>query len=190
VRSRKLAALLAQFPISFHHSPDSVRRLIALVARFTDVPLVLELRHSSWFEPPALSTIQGLGASLAAIDLPPAWNHPPPDHATPGPIGYLRAHGRNAAKWFARDVGRDERYDYLYNSVEVEALAERARAIGRQHDDTYVITNNHFEGKAMANALEVVHELRGTPVPAPRELVDRYPRLAGITRPDGQQELF
>lgn len=189
-RAHKLAALLAQFPISFQHDAHAVRRLIALRARFDSTPLVIELRHRSWFEPPALSAVEGLGVSLAAIDLPPAWNHPPADHATPGPVGYLRLHGRNRETWFARESGRDQRYDYLYEPREVEELAQRARRLAETHDETYVITNNHFEGKAVANALELLHELRGTPVPAPRPLVDRYPRLARATRPDGQQELF
>jgi uncharacterized protein YecE (DUF72 family) len=189
-RAGKLAALLAQFPLGFRFEPGSVRRLGALRSAFDRVPLVIELRHHSWFEPPAIKVIEGLGCSLAAIDLPAAAHHPPAEHPTPGPLGYLRLHGRNAATWFARDAGRDQKYDYLYGPAEIAVLTQRARRLAGGHDDTYVITNNHFEGKAVANALELLAALRGTPVPAPRHLVERYPQLAAVTRSEGQQELF
>ena len=190
VEAGRLSALLAQFPISFRFEPANVRRLEELRSNFARVPLVLELRHASWFEPPALALIQGQGCSLAAIDLPKSANHPPPDHPTPGPIGYLRLHGRNSATWFARDAGRDEKYDYLYTSAEIATLSERAKRLAGEHDETFVITNNHFEGKAVANALELLSSLTGVRVPAPRRLVERYPQLQGLTRPEGQAELF
>ena len=60
------------------------------------------------------------------------------------------------------------------------------------HPDGYVITNNHFAGKAFANGVELVHMLRGELVPVPREVVESFPHLAPMTRPfpEGQQELF
>lgn len=196
VRAHRLAALLVQFPFSFRGGAPQVRWLGRLHSLFGRLPLVLEVRHASWFTPPALDAIRGLGYSLAHIDLPQAWNHPPAWHDPTGPIGYLRAHGRNKATWFARDVGRDARYDYLYTTGEVGELADRARRIAGAHDETYVITNNHFQGKAVANALEILSRLRGSAVPAPAEIVRAYPRLADVTRTvdmrprTGQQELF
>lgn len=190
VQAGRMSALLAQFPLGFRFEPAAVRRLGELRSNFARVPLVLELRHASWFEPPALRIIRELGCSLAAIDLPKAANHPPDDHPTPGPIGYLRLHGRNAAAWFSRDAGRDEKYDYLYTPAEITTITERARRLGGEHDETFVITNNHFEGKAMANAFELLASLTGTRVAAPRRLVERYPDLQEWTRPEGQAELF
>lgn len=187
--SGKLAALLAQFPIGFRFGPGAVERLEGLRASFSREPLVLELRHRSWFEPPALRLIESLGCSLAAIDLPASKDHPPADHPTPGPLGYLRLHGRNAAQWFGGG-GRDQRYDYLYTSAEVGELSERARRLASGHDETFVITNNHFEGKAMVNALEMLAALRGTSVAAPPSLVARYPQLRSIALPEGQGEMF
>ncbi len=196
VRAHRLAALLVQFPVSFQHGAAEVRRLGRLHGLFGHLPLVLEVRHASWFTPPALSTLSGLGYSLAHIDLPPAWNHPPDWHAPTGPLGYLRLHGRNRATWFARDAGRDARYDYLYTTGEVRELIERARRIAGEHDETYVVTNNHYGGKAIANALELMAGLRGCAVSAPAELVRAFPHLSEsthITDPlprAGQQELF
>lgn len=189
MQAGKLAALLAQFPISFRCESKSQRRLEELRANFSRVPLVLELRHRSWFEPHALQQIEKLDCSLAAIDLPEAKDHPPADHPTPGALGYLRLHGRNSKTWFSA-AGRDQKYDYLYTPGEIAGLTERARRLSGGHADTYVILNNHFEGKAVASALELLAALRGAAVPIPPPLVKRYPNLAGICIPEGQRELF
>jgi uncharacterized protein YecE (DUF72 family) len=189
-RAKKLSGVLVQFPVSFLHGKSEVRRLGRIKALFPDVPLVLEVRHQSWFTPPAIASVRGLSYSLAYLDLPAAWNHPPDFHEPTGPIGYLRLHGRNAKQWFRAAAGRDERYDYLYATGELETLAHKARRIASGHDQTSVITNNHFSGKAVANAIEIVHLLSGAVVPAPPELIAAFPSLAAFTESSGQQSLF
>jgi len=138
-----------------------------------------------------LASIRGLGYSLAHIDLPRSWDHPPPRFAPTGPIGYLRLHGRNAENWFRKGVGRDERYDYLYSPPEVGVLAARADEISQEVDQTWVVTNNHFEGQAVANALEIKWLLGGRqPTPAPDEIVEAFPHLRSIITPRAQGGLF
>lgn len=189
-RARRLACVLAQFPSTFLFGQVEVRRLGRLRALFHEIPLVLEARHASWFAPPALDTVRGLSYSLAYVDLPPAWNHPPDWHAPTGPIGYLRLHGRNAQHWFRKDSERDDKYDYLYSPEELHGLARKAERIAAQHEESNVITNNHFAGKAVANALEILALLRHEPVLAPPEIVEAYPHLRPVVRIDGQQPLF
>jgi uncharacterized protein YecE (DUF72 family) len=190
VRARRLEALLAQFPVTFLYGKNEIRRLGRLRALFDGLPLVLEVRHESWFSRPALDTVRGLGWSLAHVDMPAAWNHPPDRHAPTGPIGYLRLHGRNSAQWFREGAERDDRYDYLYGAAELDQIARRAERIAAEHDTTAVVTNNHFAGQAVANALELLHILRGEPVPAPAEIVECFPRLRAAVRIEGQQPLF
>ncbi len=70
-------------------------------------------------------------------------------------------------------------------------MATKADAISKESEETYVVTNNHFEGKAMANALELRYLLEGrNPVAAPAPLVSTYPHLKPVTRVEGQTELF
>lgn len=192
VRRKLLGAVLVQFPVSFSEGPRAVRRLGRLRTLLGDLPAVLELRHASWFEPPALAEVAGLGYSLAHIDLPAAWNHPPERHRPTGPIGYLRLHGRNAGTWFRSGVGRDDRYDYLYSPPEIGALARRARSIAAETDETYVVTNNHFEGQAVANAIELRWLFSGRrPVPSHPEIVAAYPHLEPLVEPlPGDRGLF
>lgn len=189
-RSGKLAGLLVQYPASFQCQVSTLRRVGRIRALFAGLPLILEVRHQSWFTPPNLDALRGHGYSLAYVDLPPAWNHPPDWHAPTGPLGYLRLHGRNSQQWFRRSASRDERYDYLYEDHELDTLARKARRIDDAHAQTYVITNNHFAGQALANALEMLFVLHGQPVAAPAEIVHSFPFLERITRVTGQNELF
>jgi uncharacterized protein YecE (DUF72 family) len=46
--------------------------------------------------------------------------------------------------------------------------------------DVYVITNNHYQGKAVVNALELIAMLKGTKVKVPEPLREKYPELQRI----------
>lgn len=196
VTSGRLGAWLAQFPLGFRDGRATRDRLERIDAAFEGRPLVLELRHASWFEPDALEFLERLaGRSLAEIDLPepPADSrvrHGPRHAPYVGPLGYLRVHGRNQGAWFDPRAGRDQKYDYLYSEAEVAELAARARRLAGGRDETYVITNNHFGGQALANAIELRALLGGEPVPAPADLLRAFPRLKRVAHGDGQQELF
>ena len=196
--SGRLRAVLVQFPISFRRSPSAEARLTRIEGMFGHLPLVLEVRHRSWFEPEGRSCIQRLGYSLAHIDLPDAAEHPPSNLASSapspplaaGPIGYVRLHGRNRQAWFDARAGRDQRYDYLYAPEELEGIMRVTEHMAGEVDEAFVITNNHFAGKAVVNALELLASM-GEGIPsAPPDLVRRYPQLAGQVSVQGQNELF
>jgi len=189
-RRRLLSALLVQFPASFHFGDRQVRRLGLLHSLFSEYRLVLEVRHQSWFSPPALDTVRGLFFSLAHIDLPAAWNHPPDWHASTGPVGYLRLHGRNAEQWFRSGATRDDRYDYLYSPAEMRELGRKAQRIADLSEETFVITNNHFAGKAVANAVDLLHFLHGRKLAVPAELARSFPHLREIADVVGESGLF
>lgn len=186
----RLAAVLVQFPHSFRDSGAARARLARIAESIDLAPLVLEVRHTSWFTQEATAWLARTGYCRAAIDLPHAADHPPADAATVGPIGYLRLHGRNADTWFDGRAGRDQRYDYLYDRDEIDGLVQRARRIAGESDETYVVTNNHFSGKAVANAFDIVHGLSGEDLDMPAQLVERFPHLADFAKPASQGTLF
>jgi uncharacterized protein YecE (DUF72 family) len=193
--ARRLAAVLVQFPHSFRRSAGSEARLAWIAETFGGWPLVLELRQRSWFAPEPLALARDLGYTLCGIDLPREAERPSEaeltgPQAAPRPLAYLRLHGRNAAAWFDPRAGRDQKYDYLYEPDEVREIVQATRRLAEGADETYVITNNHFSGKAVANALEILAELGGAPVLGPVELLDAFPRLRACVRPDGQDSLF
>lgn len=188
--SGRLAALLVQFPYSQQWNESAAERLARIHERFGHLPLVLEVRHLSWYTDPALQAVDELGWSMAQIDLPAAPQHPPPTPPHIGPLGYHRLHGRNAAAWFDRAAGRDDRYDYLYSPTEVKDLAETTRRLSEGREETLVIANNHFSGKAMANALELLAALYGRQPLAPAGLIQAFPHLSALARAEGQGTLF
>ena len=95
-------------------------------------------------------------------------------------MGYVRLHGRNYEHWFTSGEHPEERYNYLYSIEELKPWAERIANIARTADVVFVITNNHYQGKAIANALQLISILRGPPVPMPETLREHYPQLEEI----------
>ena len=186
----RFGALLLQFPLSFRRTPRTQRYLTALVEATSDLRPVVEVRHRSWFEPDAFEPLTTRGASIATIDLPASPDHPPEDFPGEGPIGYVRLHGRNAKAWFDPNSGRDAQYDYRYTRAELEPIAERAMRLDARADETYVVTNNHFTGSAVADAVVLSDLIGSPPVSLPARWVETFPELGAIAAAEGQQRLF
>lgn len=188
--ARVLLGLLVQLPARFRDTRAGRDRLARIRALFPEHALSVELRHRSWFTPSALDCLADLGLGLVHIDLPAAADHPPAMHPTLGPLAYLRLHGRNADAWFDARAHRDQRYDYLYSPEELAEIARRLVRIAEGAERSVVITNNHYRGQALANALELKQLLTGRKPPAPETLRHAFPQLAAVTRAEGQQLLF
>jgi len=186
----RLGALLLQLPWSFEARPAAVERLGLLLETFGSYPCVVEVRHASWDTDEFRGWLRERGAGLCNVDMPRSPRSVPlTAHAT-SRIGYLRLHGRNSRAWFDRDAGRDERYDYLYDSHELDELEEAALRIARQAEETHVIANNHFRGQAAATALLLRRRLLGETPEVPERLADTYPELRAACRVTGQRSLF
>ncbi len=195
VEAGRLGALLIQFPWSFKNTRENQAYLSGLVLQFTEFPLVLEVRHASWNRPETLKWLAEQRVGFCNIDQPVIGRSIAPSAHATAPVGYVRLHGRNYEHWFAPKDRPEERYNYLYNLQELEAWAERISAVARRTDTTYVVTNNHFRGKAVANALQLVHLLSKQPVHVPPTLLSHYPELEPISLPPSaeapqQAELF
>jgi uncharacterized protein YecE (DUF72 family) len=174
----KLGALLLQFPQSFHHDRGALDRLERLLPALEGWPTVVEVRHASWESDEAAGWFAAHGVGWCAVDQPRVGRSTvgvlP---RVTGPVAYLRLHGRNAADWFRPDAGRDARYDYLYTTEQLRELAGPARRMARAAESLIVVHNNHFRGKAMANALQMKALLQGRRPLAPELLVAAYPEL-------------
>ncbi len=51
-------------------------------------------------------------------------------------------------------------------------------------EEVYVITNNHFRGQEVCNALMLKSALTGRRVKAPASLIEHFPHLADHADPD------
>lgn len=173
----KLGALLLQFPWSFKNELEERQYLFTLIDRFKDYPLVIEVRHASWNQPTIYESLGELGVGICNIDQPLFSKSIKPSALTTSSIGYVRLHGRNFQNWFREKAPRDDRYNYLYSPDELEPWITRIKEVASKTADTYVITNNHFRGKAVVNALEIKATLEERQVTAPVSLLAEYPQL-------------
>jgi uncharacterized protein YecE (DUF72 family) len=56
----------------------------------------------------------------------------------------------------------------------VEGWRQKITSIAQRADKTFAITNNHYEGQAAVNALELKNMLTRKAVKAPKPLVNHY----------------
>ncbi|MGH9425756.1 MAG: DUF72 domain-containing protein, partial [Terriglobia bacterium] len=180
----KFGALLLQFPWSFKNTEEERAYMLKLVSRFKDYPLIVEVRHASWNNPVIYEELETRDVGICNIDQPIFKKSIRPSALTTSPLAYVRLHGRNYQNWFREEAVRDERYDYLYSADELEPWIVRIKEVAKQVKETYVITNNHFLGKAAVNALEIKSTLEERRVPAPLPLFEKYPRLADSATPE------
>jgi uncharacterized protein YecE (DUF72 family) len=193
VARNRLAALLLQFPWSFRNTPAQLDYLAGLLGLFADYPLAVEVRHSSWNAPAFYALLRERGVAFCNIDQPLIGDSLKPSAlATTSRFAYVRLHGRNARDWFRPGAGRDDRYNYLYSREELSEWIERIKALGRASGRVFVITNNHYRGQAMANALQIKNMISGDKLDIPARLLETYPVLKDIVKKikDGQFELF
>ncbi len=187
----RLGCLLMQFPFSFRQTRENRDFLARLGKAFGHYPLVAEVRHSSWNMQSTLDWFGDHRIGFCNIDQPQL-DHclPPTAHAT-SPIGYVRLHGRNYHEWFNFGQDRtghgglravDARYNYLYTTAQLEKWKQRVEQVAAQTGTTYVVTNNHFQGKAAVNALQLMEMLSGDQVEVPEELLRHYPELHKTAR--------
>lgn len=179
----KLGPILAQFPSSFHRTPEAVAYLEWVLRTFADYSIAVELRHASWSDATA-ETRAVLGAGRAAwvqIDEPKFESSIRQDFASgTGELLYLRLHGRNAEKWWDHEQAED-RYNYYYAVEELAPIAAMVKRAGQAAKKAYLLLNNHFSAQAVANAT-TLKKMLDEPVtaPMPAELVERFPDLAGV----------
>jgi uncharacterized protein YecE (DUF72 family) len=189
----RLAALLVQFPWSYRNSPANVDYIVRLFKLFAGYPLAVEVRHASWDEPAFYDMLRDNKAAFCNIDQPLIGDSIKPSAVSTTPeFAYVRFHGRNYENWFKKDAGRDDRYDYLYAQDELGDWVARIRQLGQKSGKVYIITNNHYRGQALANALQIRNMISGEKVDVPKLLLEKYPVLREIVRAiqAGQMDLF
>jgi len=197
----RLLALLVQFAWSFKNGPEE-RAWVEKIARaFGEYPLVLEVRHASWADAETLGWLAERGIALATIDQPQFADSLDSTERRTAPLVYYRFHGRNYESWFAENVESHERYDYLYRPELLQPWAERMRESAEDPATLAVIaiTNNHYQGQAVVNALQLKSWATRRRVPVPDPVRDTYPEMTGpiaaesdepAPAPPPQTELF
>ena len=191
--SGRLAAILIQFPWSFINSEENREYLEKLLSLFSEFPLALEVRHSSWDRPEFYNFLKEKRVAFCNIDQPIFHHSIKPSAIVTNPdFSYVRLHGRNYQDWFREDAGRDDRYNYLYSKDELEDWVGRIKKLAEGSDHVFVITNNHYRGQALANALQIKNMLTGEKFNVPATLLEKYPVLKELAENlgKGQKNIF
>lgn len=170
----RLGAVLVQFPVSFKNTNENRDYLDALLRRFSDYPLAVEVRHSSWDSEAILRYFSEKGVAFVNIDQPHLGRSITGTGYVTSGIAYIRLHGRNYDQWFEAERCED-RYNYLYNEKQLSGWKDKIEHVAQKAGAAFMVANNHFRGQAAVNALQLLHMISGGKVKAPETLVQAYP---------------
>ncbi|MBN1479278.1 DUF72 domain-containing protein [candidate division KSB1 bacterium] len=188
-RENRLAALLMQFPWRFKKTPANISYLFKLAKLFQDFPCAIEFRHDSWMSDAILARLRERQIAFVNIDEPQHERSLPLSSVVTAEYAYLRLHGRNAEMWFNENSNIAQRYNYLYDSAEMDSIIQTIQEIRDKTGTLYIIFNNHFRGQAIVNAFQLIAKLYRQPPLIPVTLLDHYPHLRAIGRIKGDQQL-
>ncbi len=181
----RLGGILAQFPFYTAYSESEFTRMQRIAGLFSEFRLFTEFRHVSWFEPEIKNKVQEAGILYCNIDIPGGDRTFNRTEETDEKGAYIRLHGRNSDAWFSKDAGRDQKYDYLYSEKEITEVVKRIRSVSEKAGTSFIVANNHFKGKAVANSLQLKSVFSQGRVAAPDTLVHEYPFLSSIADTGG-----
>lgn len=144
-------AFLAQFPYSFHPTQKNTDYIKRLRDFLPEDDVVVELRNSKWVKQSTFELLKNHNLGYCCVDEPKIKGLMPDIAVATSKTGYVRFHGRNAAKWYDHDKPA-ERYDYRYSKEELEPWVGRIKRLAAMSNKVYCFHNNHYQSKAVDSA--------------------------------------
>ncbi|MCL4490033.1 MAG: DUF72 domain-containing protein [Chloroflexi bacterium] len=154
LQAGKFGAVLAQFPASFHHTPENVDYLKAFRQQLLDLPVVVEFRNAQWLNEQTFQFLQEQQLGFCCVDEPRLKGLLPPVARATSDVAYVRFHGRNAMKWWQHEQAY-ERYDYTYSQQELQEWTPKIENLNAEADKTFVFANNHYRGQGIDTARQL-----------------------------------
>jgi uncharacterized protein YecE (DUF72 family) len=187
---QRLGGLLMQFPYEYTNTSSNRLHLARLGEIFRDYPVHVELRHDSWLTPSLRNFLAENRLVPVNADMPRIKRLMPFSQNVEGESAYLRLHGRNEKGWLLDNF--EARYDYLYNTREIQELRRRLDALSARCRQVIIICNNTGGGKAVATALQLTSMLRqtqpgGKALVVPGAAFRAFPVLQHMTTPFEEQ---
>ena len=154
-----LGPFLAQFPYSFHRTPENRVYLKTLTDRFAEAgeALAVEFRTADWHLPEVYEALEKGGFIAVSVDYPPLPNMPKPVLLKTSSTAYVRLHGRNEKTWYGGKSAA-ERHDYLYSKDELRPWVQDI--VESDLEQVYLMFLNTTKGHALKN-LKMMGELFG-----------------------------
>lgn len=151
VKAGKLDGLLAQFPYRFKFDSTNFNYLLSFPIAFGEFPLAVEFRHNSWINEEVTDAFKKHNMIWVNIDQPViSQSLPLTSMVTHPDTTYVRLHGRNYKSWFSNE-GRDARYDYDYQALELNQISETIKKLAEMAKKIFISGNNHYKGSAVKN---------------------------------------
>lgn len=163
-RSRKLGAVLFQFPPWFTIRRSNKDYLIECAERAKPRQICVEFRHKSWLNDDnreeTLEFLESHQLPYVCVDMPQGFKSsvPPVVAATSPDLAVMRFHGHNDAEWESGSV--QKRFRYLYSQGELDEWAPRVRELAEHTATTHVIMNNCYEDYAQRNGADLARMLQ------------------------------
>ncbi len=151
LKADKLAAVLLQFPYSFHYTPEKRQYLDQLIKEMPEIPLVVEFRNSEWLNKRVFDALRERKVGFCSVDAPPLRGLPAPVDIATSNIAYIRFHGRNEKTWWGSDAAA--RFDYRYKEEELHPWINRIITMLKSAEKIRIYFNNHRRGQATDGAL-------------------------------------
>jgi len=159
IKSGKLGVILAQFPPSFKNDDFGKGILEAVIKIFGQYRLAVELRHRSWSDDDSIARLlQDNNVVWVQIDEPKFKTSIAQELPITSDTAYFRFHGRNAEMWWKGDS--ETRYKYLYSPEEMTELTEKVRLASGKTNLLFAFFNNHWQGYAPRNAIDMMKSLQ------------------------------
>jgi uncharacterized protein YecE (DUF72 family) len=153
IQASKLAAIVIQFPYSFHYTAESRKHLLAVCGAFAGLPAAVEFRSDEWLRDSVYKGLAEYNIAFVNVDEPALKGLPKPTDIVTSNIAYARFHGRNAREWWTGDNA--SRYDYLYSDDELAEWLGRIKKMVKQCSKVIIAFNNHWKGQAVTNAKRI-----------------------------------
>ena len=150
----KFGAVLAQFPSSFHNTPENAEYLQALREYWQDLPVVVEFRNVDWLKEETFELLHKEDLGFCCVDEPRMKGLFPPIARATSKVAYVRFHGRNAKKWWQHEQAY-ERYDYTYQAEELKEWTPKIEQLNQESTKTFVFANNHYRGQGIDTARQL-----------------------------------
>ncbi|WP_067841803.1 DUF72 domain-containing protein [Amphibacillus sediminis] len=162
IDKNKLAMVLFQFPPWFDYKQEHILYLKYCTQKMSDIPIALEFRNRSWFNPvnreQTLTLMQEDGWIHTIVDEPQVGDGSVPivPITTDPEKTLIRFHGRNKYGWVRpknkETNWREVRYLYKYNHAELAEWKNRIEQLAQASKHLYILFNNNSGGDAANNA--------------------------------------
>jgi uncharacterized protein YecE (DUF72 family) len=164
VETGRFFGFLIQLEDHVFRSQERLDYLLAVAGEAVGrrISVHIELRHISWHVQNALEALKNAGVGICNTEIPPVKHAFPLKAYATSEVGYMRLSGRNLAAWYPEGkpatpkeklAARNARYNYDYSEDEIKKRVALQLNLHQKVTKVAVAYNNHYQARAVANAL-------------------------------------